>query len=74
MGLTEVHTVGEVSALTGVSISTLKRWHYTGTGPGPSQSTKLGGLCVNLYTAEDVALVMAFKGTLKPGRPRKEQQ
>ena len=55
----EFYTIGETAEITGVPISTLRRWYRTGITKAPSKEIQIGQLKIYLYTPEDHAEIVA---------------
>jgi DNA-binding transcriptional MerR regulator len=65
-------TISETSEITGIPVSTLRRWYRTGRTRAPSQEVHYGRLKINLYTAEDLEELKLLRPspTITSRRPR----
>lgn len=62
------YTMHEAAKLAGVSVSTLKRWKSGAFVP--TESRTFGKIVVDLYTPEDIPVLIAIKKTNRPGRKK----
>lgn len=63
------YTTQDAAALAGISVSTLKRWK-AGLFV-PTESRQFGGISVDLYTPENIPILIQIRKYSRPGRKNK---
>lgn len=69
--MSKTYTTEQAAKRTGISRQTLYTWIEEGLVKAP-EPVKVGQRTFLLWTERDIQRLKDFKGTLKPGRPKKE--
>ena len=71
------YTIKQVSTMIGKDVDSIRRWQKAHENLRPSHKMELGdgttGQFVWLYNDADVRKLREFSATLRPGRPRKQE-